>query len=156
MRTTTDITESIRPIVEHAAGEVGLELVEIVVRRARSNYQVRIDIDRAGPVGVTLDDCQHLSQVLGPRLDDQDTIPGSYVLEVSSPGLDRPITTAADIRRNTGRRVSVLVREPAGGERAIDGVLMGSMNGSLRIATDDGEVDVAMDRVLRARQAVAL
>jgi ribosome maturation factor RimP len=155
MRTTGDITEGIRPIVEAVASELGIEVVDVVVRRARSHYLVRIDVDRAGPAGVTLDDCQQLSRLLDPRIED-DLIPGSYVLEVSSPGIDRPITSPDDIRRNTGRRVTVVTREPTGSERSIDGVLVGSANGRLRIATDGGEVEVPLDRVLRARQAVSL
>ncbi len=135
------------------ASSFGLELVKLTLARAKRGWRIRLDIDRPGPVGVGLDDCQRVSHEVGARLEQQDVVPGSYVLEVSSPGADRPIRTPDDVRRNTGRRVTVETREPVDGRRSFRGVLAGQDGPALVVRSDEGqEVRIPLDLVTLARQ----
>ena len=112
-------------LVSATAAEAGVELVELSLRGGSKRRFLRVAIDRAGPRGVGLEDCQRVSKRLGVLLHESDLIPASYVLEVSSPGLDRPIRTTDDIRRNIGRRVVVRTLEPIEGCSEFRGVLLG-------------------------------
>src|SRR5262245_6074444 len=105
------VEEAIRGLAAEAAGALGLEVVEATFHRSPGGGTLRVTIDRPGPSGVGIDDCQRFSGALERLLDERDPIEASYVLEVSSPGLDRPIQTDDDVRRNTGRRLEVEVRE---------------------------------------------
>ena len=132
----------------------GLELVELTVRGGGGRRLLRVDIDRCGPRGVDLADCQRISNALGAALDENDLISGRYTLEVSSPGIDRPIRTADDIRRNTGRMIRVSTTEPDdAGRREFRGILVGGDRDVLRLEEQPGqEVSIAMRQVHMARQ----
>jgi len=150
--------ELVRSLDDLAAGIAraeGLELVELSVRGS-GNRLVRVDIDRCGPRGVDLADCQRISHALGSALDESDLIPARYTLEVSSPGIDRPIRTADDIRRNTGRAIRVSTIEPNDeGRREFKGILLGGEQGFLRLQETSGrEVSIAIEQVQMARQDV--
>ncbi|MDX1389600.1 MAG: ribosome maturation factor RimP, partial [Acidobacteriota bacterium] len=135
---------------------IGLEVVEVILRRQGRRSRIRIDIDRPGPGGVAIEDCRTVSRTIEGLLDDSDLIPGSYVLEVSSPGLDRPIRTDDDVRRNTGRRVVVTTREPVEGRTTFRGVLLGIDGNDLRLREDDaGEIAISRDGVAAAHQEIA-
>jgi len=134
----------------------GLELVEIRLKGSPGKQLVRLDIDRPGAEGVSLSDCQNVSRELGELLDAEDLMPGAYVLEVSSPGIDRPIRSADDVRRNTGRRIVVTVAGPDGKRGSRSGWLLGCENGEMRLRGDDREeVRIALDEVVSARREVA-
>ena len=113
------------------AESMGIEVVEFRFLGSGANTVLRIDLDRAGPVGVTLDDCQRFSMALDMAMDDGDNIDHAYTLEVSSPGMDRPIATEDDIRRNTGRKVTAEVRAADGGTVRVVGTLLGIEDGTL-------------------------
>jgi len=129
----------------------GLEIVDLVLRRGSRRWTVRLDIDRAGTRGVTLEDCRAISRGLETALEESDPIDDSYVLEVSSPGLDRPIRTADDVRRNTGRMVVVETVDPVEGRRCFTGTLLGLAGDELLIREDEEtEVRVPWAGVARA------
>jgi ribosome maturation factor RimP len=135
----------------------GIELVEIVLRGSPGRQLVRLDIDRAGPCGIGLSDCQDVSRELGEALDRTELMPGSYTLEVSSPGIDRPIRSADDFRRNTGRRLVVTTRGEDGAERSYVGTLVGCENDELRLEGDSADtIRIPMKDVVRARQDVTV
>src|SRR5262249_38039952 len=97
---------------------------------------LRISIDKPG--GVTHEDCADLSREVGTILDVEDTVPGgSYVLEVSSPGLDRKLSTAADFERFQGSRVKLTTRDPVNGNRFFEGRLEHFEAGRLRLDLSD-------------------
>jgi ribosome maturation factor RimP len=132
---------------------LGVEVVDVEIRRGAGRWTVRLDIDRPGARGVTLDDCQAVSRALESAMEDNDPIDHSYTLEVSSPGLDRPIRTAEDVRRNTGRAVVVETLEPVDGRRRFKGTLMGLAGDELLIRDDEErEVRVPLAEVASARQ----
>ena len=140
-------------VVAKVVGDVGLELVELTVRGSSKKRVLRLDIDRAGPAGIRLEDCQLVSGSIGAALEETDLIESSYVLEVSSPGIDRPIRTDDDIRRNAGRRVQIETIEPIEGRKTFAGVLMRGEADWLEIRIDEEEIlKIPRDRIQMARQ----
>ena len=118
--------------MERVAASSGLEVVEVDFRGGGKSRMLRIFIDKPG--GVTHQDCADLSRELGTILDVEDAIPGgSYVLEVSSPGLDRALRRAADYERFTGSRVKLTTREPIAGNRFFEGRLESFAQGRLTL-----------------------
>ena len=122
--------DRVREIAERVAASSGLEVVEVELRGGGKSRMLRIFIDK--PAGVTHEDCANFSREVGTILDVEDVIPGSsYLLEVSSPGLDRKLSRAADFQRFTGSRVKVTTRQPVNGSRHFEGRLEDFQNGRL-------------------------
>jgi len=125
----------VREVVERVAASSGLEVVEIEMRGTGSNRRLRIFIDKPG--GVTHEDCAQVSREVGTILDVEDLVPGgSYVLEVSSPGLDRKLSRPADYQRFVGSRVKLTTRNPVNGQRHFVGRLQAFQDG--RVTLDLG------------------
>jgi ribosome maturation factor RimP len=151
------LLEELERVAARVVGDVGLELVEMSLRGSSKKRVLRLDIDRAGPGGVGLEDCQRVSKHIGAELEDNDLIQNSYVLEVSSPGIDRPIRTDDDIRRNAGRRVQIETTEPIEGRKVFAGVLLGGETDWLELRIDDQEViKIPRNRIQMARQEASL
>ncbi|MBZ5648458.1 MAG: ribosome maturation factor RimP [Acidobacteriia bacterium] len=129
--------EHVRAIVERVAVSSGLEVVDVEFRGGGKARMLRIFIDKPG--GVTHQDCESVSREVGTILDVEDAVPGgSYTLEVSSPGLDRRLTKAADYERFTGSRVKLQTREPIDGNRFFEGRLESFREGKLTVAVEPG------------------
>jgi ribosome maturation factor RimP len=120
----------IRPLVE----EKNLELVELEFSEAGPASILRVYVDKAG--GVTVDQCADLSRKIGDFLDTEDLIPGRYTLQVSSPGLDRPLISGADFKRKIGERVKVLLKEREEGRRELVGKIKDLERDSLYLVVD--------------------
>ena len=101
-----------------------------------------------------LEDCERVSGALEAALDESGVVDDAYVLEVSSPGLDRPIRTDDDIRRNTGRAVVVETREPVDGRRSFRGVLLGADGDALRLREEEGETLLPRALIVKAHQEI--
>jgi ribosome maturation factor RimP len=145
--------------IEAAAREVastlGLEIVELAFHSQGKHSLLRIDIDRAGPAGVGLQDCEALSRALDARLEALDFFDAPYELQVSSPGLDRPIRTAEDLRRNAGRWVRAEFRDASGRSREAVGVLRGiEADGLVRLDDEGTVVEIPMDRISLLKQSL--
>jgi ribosome maturation factor RimP len=138
--------EKVRQIAERVAGSSGLEVVEVEVAGAGKHRTLRVFIDRPNaapaadrqkedrPDGVTHEDCANFSREFGTIVDIEDAFPGgSYVLEVSSPGLDRKLTKAADFERFRGQRVKLMTREPVNNNRHFEGKLESFEGGKLML-----------------------
>ncbi|MGA9474427.1 MAG: ribosome maturation factor RimP [Terriglobales bacterium] len=131
--------EKLREIAERVAGSSGLEVVDLEVLGSGKHRTLRVFIDRPGaapspnhPDGVTHEDCSSFSREYGTIIDVEDAVPGgSYVLEVSSPGLDRKLTRAKDFERFRGHRVKLMTREPVNNNRHFEGRLESFENGKL-------------------------
>ena len=136
--------EKVRHIAERVAGSSGLEVVDVEVAGAGKHRTLRVFIDRPfkdrlgaapaadRPDGVTHEHCAKFSREFGTIVDVEDAFPGgSYVLEVSSPGLDRKLTKAADFERFRGQRVKLMTREPVDNNRHFEGKLESFENGKL-------------------------
>src|SRR5688572_14014886 len=122
--------DTIRAIAERVALARGLEVWDIQSRREAVGHVVRVFIDRPGPAAtpdesVSVEDCAEVNRELGTILDVEDPLPFAYTLEVSSPGLDRPLRAAGDYRRFAGRLAKVVVSEPVDNQKAFEGRLCG-------------------------------
>ncbi|MBN1307235.1 MAG: ribosome maturation factor RimP [Chitinispirillaceae bacterium] len=114
--------EHLEPLIAEKCAEMGFELFEARFFRAGSRSILRIFIDR--PTGVTIADCEQVSNELSLFLDVENFINGrSYTLEVSSPGIDRPLKKERDFRRACGREVTVYLRKPYNGKMQVKGII---------------------------------
>src|SRR6187431_3182373 len=136
--------EQIRAIAVRVAESRGLEVWDIQSRREASGHVVRVFIDRPGPAStpeesVSIEDCEQVNREIGTILDVEDPLPFTYTLEVSSPGLDRPLRHADDYRRFAGRLAKIVMREPVDGQGYFRGRLAGVEDGHVCIDADDGK-----------------
>ncbi len=148
------IEERVRKIAEHVATDHGLELVHVEVLGTRRRI-VRIYIDKPG--GVSHQDCSVVSEHVGTILDVEDFIPSSYVLEVSSPGLERGLYKREDYRRFAGHRARVRTHEAIQGQRNFRGQLLGFENDE--VIMDDrtrGRVSIPFVSIARANLEIDL
>lgn len=132
-------TESkVLPYLEPIVAEHGLELVELEFVKEGVNWYLRIYIDKEG--GVTIDDCEAVSRALEEKLDAADPIEQAYILEVSSPGIDRPLKKEADFIKYQGEIVDVKLYKAQDGSKQFQGKLLGLADGVLSIEEEDGNV----------------
>lgn len=131
-----DVREEVRQIATPLAEEDGYELVDVEQAAAGRHRVIRVFLDRPG--GVSVGDCARFSRRLSDCLDMNQTVPGSYHLEVSSPGLDRPIRTLEQVRRFAGQRVSLAAHEPREGRRNFEGILLGPDGDRAGLRLDEG------------------
>jgi len=150
MENTNDIVEKVWSLVEPTVRDAGADLVDVEYVRGPQGRILRLRIDKAG--GVTLDDCEAVSRVVGDVIDAYDPIPGAYSLEVSSPGINRPLKRWKDFVRFQGDRVFVETREGISGRKRFTGVLVSAEDGLLRIRIEGaGEFEIPLEHVSKAR-----
>ena len=124
--------DHIHAIVERVAASLGVEVVEVELRGGGKARMLRIFIDKPG--GVTHEDCASLSREVSTIFDVEDAVPGgSYILEVSSPGLDRKLVRPVDFERFQGSRVKLTTRDPVNGNRHFEGRLEQFESGKLTL-----------------------
>lgn len=131
------IASTVQSLVEPLIEQMGYELVDVEYCREGQRYFLRLFID--GPGGISLDDCERVSRAVEVELDRVDPIPHSYYLEVSSPGVERPLKKEADFLRFRGRKVTVRTFAPIEGRRNFEGVLLGLEGETVHIQTSSGE-----------------
>lgn len=142
-------TEAINAIIERVTAREGLELVHWEMVGPRNNSVLRIYIDKPG--GVTHADCETVSHQVGTLFDVEDIIPNQYVLEVSSPGVDRPLFKRADYERFAGNRVKVRTQQPVNGQRNFRGRLIGIEGETVKLDAENvGEIEIAFDNITKA------
>jgi|WetSurMetagenome_2_1015567.scaffolds.fasta_scaffold484773_1 ribosome maturation factor RimP len=127
----------------------GFELVELKLARFRKNYRLQIFIDSDN--GVTLDACARISNLIGTALDLSEMIDIKYTLEISSPGLDRPLHSEKEFRRRIGREIEIemMVDNKA---QLIRGTLTGVENAKLLLSDTDGNREIALTQVRQGRE----
>lgn len=139
------LPETVRVLAESAAAGTDVEVLDVDVRGYRNSRIVRIIADADG--GLDVDRIAGLSRDLGRLLEEQDVIAGSYTLEVSSPGVDRPLTAARDFRRNVGRTVRVsLTRDDAG---ELQGDVIDASDDAVTLEVDGEPVELALSDIRR-------
>lgn len=129
--------------------ESGYELVEVEFGQHGGRGVLRVYVDRR-PGGVTIDDCVAVSQLLGPILDATDLVGGSYTLEVSSPGFERPVRKAEDFARFAGETIAVKTRMAVDGRRKFKGILKGIAEGDVAVECDGTVHVIALTNVQKA------
>jgi ribosome maturation factor RimP len=156
----------VRAAAERVAGSHGLEIFDVQLRRESIGPVLRIVLDRPAPgqppggtaveeAGVTVEDCQRVSQDVNAILDVEDVVEQRYILEVSSPGLDRPLRGAADYRRFAGRLAKIVVAEPVDGQTHFKGRLRGIENEAVLMEDERGACHhVPLRAISRARLEV--
>jgi ribosome maturation factor RimP len=138
-----DVIERVREIASRIGGSYGLDIFDVQYRREGPGMVLRVQIDRPGSSAtaeesVSVEDCARVSRDLSAALDVEDVVPTAYTLEVSSPGLDRPLRQAADYRRFEGRRAKLVMREAVDGQMFFKGRLSGLDGSAVIIVSDDG------------------
>src|SRR5437660_3830800 len=142
MRGEASVVEQVRSVAIRVAASYGLEIFDVQFRREAPGMVLRVQIDRPGPAAsaeesVSVEDCAHVSRDLSAILDVEDLVPTAYTLEVSSPGLDRPLRRADDYRRFTGRRAKIVMRQQVDGQGFFKGRLAGVEGDNVLIDGDD-------------------
>jgi ribosome maturation factor RimP len=149
---TQPVAETARGLLEPIIAREGFELVEIEWSREGPAWVLRVFVDRPG--GVTIDHCQELSRVIEPVLDVEDFIEPAYNLEVSSPGVDRPLRKPQDFARFAGQRVHLKTFGPletaAGPRKNWTGTLRGFRDGAVEIEVEGELHRVPHDRIAKA------
>lgn len=152
MRMTDEIGKAVQRRVEEIADSLlrdeGLELVDLEYRREGRRWVLRLFIDKEG--GVTVEDCATVSRELGDILDAKDAVPEAYVLEVSSPGLNRRVRKRKDFSRFAGRKVEVRLTAPQEGRRKIVGRILGVEGEAVVVAAPEATYSIALEDIARA------
>ncbi len=143
------VTELAQPLV----AEANLELVDVEFVKEGRDWYLRVFIDK--PEGIDLEDCSLISQNLGAILDEKDPIPQSYYLEVSSPGIERPLKKPADFTRFAGEDVSLHLYGPYEGKKDWIGTLKGLEDNQVVLAIEDEEHAIPYDSIASAKLYVA-
>lgn len=114
--------------------EMDFELVDVEYVKEAGNWYLRSYIDKPG--GITVDDCEAVSRLFSDRLDQEDFIEDSYIMEVSSPGLDRPLKKEKDLKRSLGKKVEIRTYRSVGKEKEFYGILCAYDDNSVTIEGD--------------------
>ena len=143
---------SIENLCDDVTSELGYELVDVEYLKESGDYYLRVYIHKPG--GVNLDDCQIVSEKLSEKLDDSDMIQKAYYLEVSSPGLDRPLKTDRDLERNLGKEVEVNLYKAVDGVKKFEGILKSYKGDSVELETVDKVVEIPRDTLSLIRLTI--
>ncbi|ABB15696.1 MULTISPECIES: ribosome maturation factor RimP [Carboxydothermus] len=142
------IEQKVWPLAERVGGELNLEVVDVEFVKEAGRYFLRIYIDK--DEGVDLDDCQNFSERIGVILDEEDPIPQSYYLEVSSPGIERPLKKLADFEKFAGREAQIKTFAAIEGQKQFKGKLLGVRDGQVVIDAGKGEVQIPLEQIAKA------
>lgn len=142
--TAGEVASLVEPILQ----DMAFELVDVEFVHTQGRWVLRLTIDKEG--GVTIDDCARVSRELGDLIDVKDLIRQRYFLEVSSPGLDRPLKNEKDLLRALGKRIKVRMRMPIQGRRNYSGYLSDVVDGTLHVKMEQGEAALPWAQVQKA------
>lgn len=142
------IEQLVEKLVNDIIAETALELVDVEYIKEREWY-LRVFLDKEG--GMDIEDCQWVSERLEAKLDELDPISDSYYLEVSSPGLDRPLKKERDFIRHAGDKVELHTFAPVDGKKDFVGVLKGLVEDEIHIEIEGTELSIPKDKVSQIR-----
>jgi ribosome maturation factor RimP len=146
-------TNTIAQMIEPSLTAMGYRLVRVVLiggRRAR----LQVMAERIDDAPMSVDDCASISRSISALLDVADPIAGAYMLEVSSPGIDRPLVRPEDYDRFSGFEARIELAQPYAGRKRFRGRLLGTADGEVRLITEAGETRLPLSGVARARLVV--
>jgi len=144
------VSELIKPVVS----SFGMELDYLEINRVRGKVLLRVFIDKTG--GVTIDDCETLSREIETILDVEDPIPYSYTLEVSSPGLDRPLRCMEDFKKYTGRTARIITNTPIQNQTFFIGDIETAGDDVILLIVDDKRITIPYKSISKARLEVRI
>jgi len=140
-------------LAEPYVRDAGFDLIEVQFGREQRGMVLRLFIDRpegGGSGGINVDDCERVSRDVSAALDVADKIPQAYQLEVSSPGLDRPLRRERDFARFVGESARIRLTEGVEGRRNFTGTIRGAKDGRVEIACDGRSYEIPVDDITRA------
>ncbi|MBI4185173.1 MAG: ribosome maturation factor RimP [Proteobacteria bacterium] len=140
----------IRELISPSVEDLGYEVVRVLVS-GRTRPTVQIMVERRDGTAITLEDCGAVSRAVSALLDVEDPIAGAYVLEVSSPGIDRPLIRRQDYERFAGFEARIEMAMPIAGQRRFKGRLLGLAGEEVRLAVGEAEVRLPLGEVRRAK-----
>jgi ribosome maturation factor RimP len=146
-----DKTAEIARLVEPTLNAMGYELVRVQFGGGDRRPTLQIMAERVDRRAMAVEDCAEISRVLSALLDVEDPVPGSYQLEVSSPGIDRPLLRSADYERFAGFEARLELRQPHDGRRRYRGRLAGVEDGYVRVVEPGGEFRLPLDEISKAK-----
>ena len=146
-------TASIQALVEPLLADRQLELVELTCRPQSGRFLIRVLVDKVG--GVTIADCARTNQILGTALEQSGVMADdSYLLEVSSPGLDRPLLSRRDYERALGEELKLTLRGENGGFKETQGMLLAVQSEAVVLKTVAGNVTLSMTQIQSAKKII--
>ena len=143
-------TKSIAQLIDPSLALMGYRVVRVLMTGGRQST-LQVMTERLDDLPITLDDCAKISRSVSALLDVADPIPGTYMLEVSSPGIDRPLVRAEDYNRFSGFEARIELSVPLDGRKRFRGRLVGTREGVLHLSTEGGETRLPLDAVARAK-----
>ncbi len=147
--------DKITEMAQRVVASEGLTLVDVELKGGGGTRLLRVYIDK--PEGISHADCALVSEQLSALLDVEDPFPGSYTLEVSSPGLDRKLAKASDYTHFVGRKARVVVRDPVDGQKVLEGRLAGFEAGHVRLDLGEaGLKELELSNIQKARLVVEI
>jgi len=148
-----DIKQKVLRLAKQVADEQGVEIFDIELL-GKGKLLLRVIIDKEG--GVTLGDCERLSKSLGTVLDVEDLFPGSYTLEISSPGLDRPLKGIKDFEKNVGRLARIITIEKIENQNFFIGRITEINRNFIKLLVNGREMDIPFEKISKAKLEVEL
>ena len=151
MATAKQYEEKTTALVQPILDEHGFELVDVEYVKEAGNWYLRAYIDKPG--GITIDDCEIVSRALSDKLDEEDFIDACYVLEVSSPGLTRPLKKPKDYERNIGKPIDIRLFRAVNGVKELTAELVSYTDDTVTVKTDDAELTLERKNNSMIRQS---
>ena len=144
--------ESVGALIEPTLQAMGFALVRVSLAGGISRPTLQVMAERIDGAGMSVDDCADISEAVSAILDVEDPIAGAYVLEVSSPGIDRPLVKKDDYERFAGFEARLETTQPVAGRKRFRGKLLGAVSDAVRVKLDTGEeVEVPLAQIAKAK-----
>ena len=150
-----DVVAQVEELLRPITARLGLETVDVSLSGEGHRTVLRVLMDRPDG-GITVEECAQVNESLSRQLDLYDLFEHTYTLEVSSPGLDRPLRTEADFRRFAGRKAEIKTYGPVDGQRTVRGVLLGVIGEAVVLQVDDRQMQVPKAQIAQARLVVEM
>lgn len=145
--------EELKKLIQPLLEDSGFELVEIHFNRSRFSATLALFVDRIGG-GISLGECTLLNRKIGELLDTSDIIQERYVLEVSSPGIDRPLKTKNDFLRCVGKDVKFFLREAINGKIELEAKVLKAENETVFVEIKNDNLEIALSNIVKAKQII--
>lgn len=146
------IHQAIAELIEPVVQEENIELVDVEYKKVGNVWTLRVYLDKDH--GVTVGDCQRMSRQIEDLIEVHEVIANPYALEVSSPGLDRPLKKERDFIRNKGKRIQVKTFSPVNSKKKRTGTVQDFKNGTLFLEDDDGILEIPLANIALAKPAI--
>jgi len=146
------VCQSVIDIIEPVVQSQNLELVDVEFKKEGKDWHLRVYIDKER--GITVEDCRNVSHQIEDLIEIEDIVSRQYILEVSSPGLDRPLKSERDFLRNQNRRIQLTVFAPIHGRKDFCGVIRGIHDQSLVLQVEGNDLEIPLEKIAKAKLVI--